>query len=136
MRLVTIRKHWGSIDLWLGSSHGLRLRRYAEWLELVRRAPPGTVLRMFSAIFSGRVNRAEWRRRMYVCYRCPVHNRVWDSVNKRWTGMHACRSAAPGYETLGCGCFTPLLTIAREPYASDKGRGCWGRAVQGPPFGW
>lgn len=105
---------------------GFKPKRFAQWRETVR--AEGRRLTWWgklvlawhmvrSALGLGRVKRKEWRRRMRVCAKCPVY----DRVNKR------CRPY-PGSEA-GCGCSVFLIALTEKH--------CW--ATENAPeekWGW
>lgn len=97
---------------------GLKLRRYRQWLEVVREE--GRELSWLDvaiallkgalvAFRNGARERELWRSRVRICYRCPVYDR----------GMRRCRpyTGSP----LGCGCWVPLIALFKDR--------CWGDEV-------
>jgi hypothetical protein len=63
-----------------------------------------------------RCDKKEWRRRMRVCFNCPIY----DPSLKR------CRPERDS--DLGCGCYVPFSNLVQ--------RDCWGRITVGKDWGW
>lgn len=111
----------------------MKAARYMEWWRALR-AAHGTrpwwrlAWGMVRAMLSGGVSRAEWRRRMRICSRCPIYR-------------HGTRTCGPkagwawGYESVGCGCYVPFKARTALPYRGAERAGCWGRAA-GVVDGW
>lgn len=59
------------------------------------------------------VDKLEWRRRMKVCFKCPIY----DARYRR------CRLG-----DMGCGCYVPFMALVKKE--------CWMREKYGKAFGW
>jgi len=108
-------------------------KRLAEWRAVIRfehgAGRPVPYGRMVRSILSGVVDRKTWRRRMKICYRCPVYDR----------DRHACRAPHPAFHaTHGCGCYVPFVALTSEPYENYRSGivGCWGYAWSDGRIGW
>lgn len=100
---------------------GLNLHRLREWTEVLKEERKTIGLHEVYAMAKGalafwnRPSRAEWRRRMRICAKCPLYD----------SGMRRCRpfTGAP----VGCGCYMPYKAQGRGP--------CWLRE-RDPSAGW
>ena len=103
-----------------------RARRLMEWARVGalagRRIKITTLWRYW---YGPRVPDAIWRERLRTCSQCVIYDR----------SLHRCNAETPIGE-VGCGCWCPAVAKMPAPYASEKGRGCWGRATMGEGFGW
>lgn len=105
---------------------GFKLTRFAEWKEVLdeerRQASLAALLaKMFWTLLRGRlVSRAEWRRRMRICRRCPIFG----------SALRTCRPF-PG-APVGCGCWVPAISLLKTH--------CWATenlpAEERQGFGW
>ena len=59
------------------------------------------------------VDKAEWRRRIKVCFHCPIYDARYRK----------CRMGR-----MGCGCYVPFMALVKEE--------CWMREKYGVAFGW
>jgi len=113
----------------------MKFERYLEWWDAVRRTHEGVswwrlVIRMGRAVISGWVSVLEWRRRMKVCGKCPLYRHALRTCGIKRGSAFGIRGDA------GCGCYVPMMARSAAPYRADGVKGCWGRVVLGPKFGW
>lgn len=113
----------------------MKLTRYRDWWRVVGAAMKDepwwrVALGMARALATGGVSRAEWRRRLKVCGKCPIYRPVGRTCGPRDGAVVGIDGVA------GCGCYVPFAARTDAPYQGEGGRGCWGRAVLGIRFGW
>ena len=103
---------------------GFKPARFRQWLAVVqeegRQITPSERLALALTLFKaalrlGGVPRSRWRYRLRTCWRCPIYDR----------SMKRCRPQTA--HPLGCGCYTPFLSLVPKPYPLP---GCW--ATQDP----
>lgn len=81
-------------------------RLYRLWLDAMALAGHSSLslktlkLAWFSLRSLPFVSRAQWRRRMFACYRCPIYRRA-----SRTCGQEG---------VIGCGCSMPLKALFRQ----------------------
>jgi hypothetical protein len=94
-------------------------RRLREWrAALLAEGRRASILALFvhmawvafglKGVWHWRRRIKDWRRKMRVCYRCPIYNRQ----------TKVCRPPDPEFSDMGCGCYAPFLAFFVDE--------CWG----------